>query len=122
LRSTKINRLVDFCCQVASPVTVPNLLVFFLLATFSSSSAQSKTVSVAGRAVDEKGRPLSDAIVTLYYPPCRDCIDQILPVGFSLPDAVFFVDHSAPSINGLKLFIEERIPKGYWSPVGGPSL
>lgn len=94
------------------------LLALLLLATTTIGFAQPQTVLVTGRAVDERGAPISDAIVTLYYPPCHNCIDHILPVGFSLPDGVFFVDHTDISFTGLELFIEERVPKGFWSPLG----
>lgn len=75
---------------------------------------------VTGRAVDERGIPIPNAIATLYYPPCQDCIDHILPVGFSLPDGVFFVEAANISGKGLMLFLEERIPTGFFKPFGSP--
>lgn len=96
------------------------LLGFLLLAGPATGFAQQQTILVTGRAVDERGVPISDAIVTLYYPPCRDCIDHILPVSFSHPDGVFFIDHKDRSLRGLKLFIQERVPKGFWSPFHAP--
>ena len=96
------------------------LLGFLLLAGPATGFAQQQTILVTGRAIDERGVPISDAIVTLYYPPCRDCIDHILPVSFTHPDGVFFIDHKSSSLRGLKLFIQERVPKGFWSPFHAP--
>lgn len=98
----------------------PTLLILLLVAGSVTVFGQGRTIMVAGRAVDERGAPISNAIATIYYPPCRDCIDHILPVGFSLPDGVFFVDHSGISLRGWKLFLRERVPNGYWSPIDGP--
>jgi hypothetical protein len=86
----------------------------------ATASAQNKTIMVAGRAVDERGAPVSNAVTTFYYPPCRDCIDQLLPVGFSLPDGVFFIEATHNSGRDLKLFIEERTPTGFFNPFGSP--
>jgi hypothetical protein len=102
------------------PVECSLILLTFLLIGSAAVLGQGKTVTVTGRAVDERGAPISNAIATLYYPPCRDCIDHILPVGFSFPDGVFFVQHAGVSLRGWKLFLRERVPNGYWSPIDGP--
>src|ERR1700694_2454552 len=93
------------------------LLALLLLATSAIGLAQQQSVLVAGRGVDERGAPISDAIVTLYTPPCRNCIDHVLPSTFSLPDGVFFIDSEGIATRRLKLYIQERVPKGFWSPV-----
>jgi hypothetical protein len=95
----------------------PFLLVLSLLIV--SPNTPSQNLLVTGRAVDEQHKPIAGAIATLYYPPCRDCIDHILPVGFSLEDGVFFVELTGVSSN-IKLFIEERVPRGFWSPLADP--
>ncbi|MGH9875198.1 MAG: hypothetical protein ACRD9S_22310 [Pyrinomonadaceae bacterium] len=95
-----------------------SLLLVFL--AFATAVGQQKNIIVAGRAIDERGTPVSNAIATLYYPPCRGCIDQILPVGRSLSEGVFFVDYSAETFKGLKLYLQEEVPKGFWSPIDDP--
>jgi len=82
---------------------------------------QERTVTVAGRAIDERGKPIGKPLAILYYPPCRDCFEHLLESGLSEDDGVFWVDHTASSFQGVRLFIEERVPFGFWSPLrGGP--
>jgi hypothetical protein len=94
------------------------IIVSFLLGT-QMSFAQQSTVGVTGRVVNERGEPVSGATVTLYYPPCRHCTDHILPDTYSLPDGLFYIRHSTRSLKGLKLFIAEPIPRGFFSPFHG---
>jgi hypothetical protein len=96
------------------------MFAFLLLAGSTIGSAQEKTIMITGRAVDERGKPIPNAIATFYYPPCRDCIDHILPAGFSLHDGVFFVEAAHISGEGLKLFMEDHIPTGFFKPFGSP--
>lgn len=95
----------------------PFMLILGLLVVSAETPAQN--VLVTGRALDEHQKPISRAIATLYYPNCRGCIDHILPVGFSLEDGVFFVELTGVSSN-IRLFLEERVPSGFWSPFGDP--
>lgn len=97
----------------------PFLLVLSLLIV--SPNTPSQDLLVTGRAVDEQHKPISGAIATLYYPNCRGCIDHILPVGFSLEDGVFFVEITGVSSN-IRLFVEDRVPAGFWSPLGDPAF
>jgi len=90
--------------------------VLIILMAFAGSVAQNKTVSISGRAIDECGNPIPNAQVSLYYPPCRDCIDHIIPTSESLSDGVFFIDAENISGDGLKLYLREKIPTGFWSP------
>lgn len=96
------------------------LLLYFFLVDTTTGYVHQNPVFVSGRAVDEQGAAIADAVVTLYYPPCRGCIDHILPVSFSLPDGVFFIDSTGIPTNELRLFIAERVPEGFWSPFGAP--
>jgi len=77
-------------------------------------------LGVSGRALDAQGMPVSRATVILHTPPCDNCIDHVLPSTLSLPDGVFFVDSAGISLKKLELFIEGPVPKGFWSPLGGP--
>lgn len=74
------------------------LLLLLSLATAVDTFAQQKTIFIAGRAVDERGEPVAGAIITLYYPPCRGCIDHVLPATYSLPDGAFFIDYTDVSL------------------------
>jgi hypothetical protein len=96
------------------------LLVFLVLAGDARVSARQMTVLVTGRAVDECGLPVPGVIATLYAPPCRSCIDNILPTGLSLNDGMFFIDAGGLGLNGLTLFLEGPIKKGFWSPLLDP--
>lgn len=95
------------------------ILTIMLLGSVTSL-AQVGTVRLSGRTVDEVGRPVQDAIVTLYYPPCQTCTDHLVPVAFPFPDGVFFIEHTGKSRRGLELFAAEKVPSGFWSPLHGP--
>lgn len=94
--------------------------LFILAAASSSTFCQSNTI-VSGRAVDDRGRPIPNALVTLYTAPAAEAFELILPGAHTLSGGEFFVDSgSIASSKGLKLFIEEPVPKGFWSPFNGP--
>jgi len=92
------------------------LLPILILGLASALFAQQATM-IAGRAVDERGAPIANALITIDYPACANCIDKILPGARSLPDGVFFIEWSGTSFKGVKLFAEGSVPKGYWSPI-----
>jgi hypothetical protein len=81
----------------------------------NTAIAQRGKVWVAGQTVDERGQPLPNVRVSLYYPPCRDCIDQVFPGTSSDSDGLFFLDVTGYS-KGLKLYLEETPPRGFWTP------
>src|SRR4051812_42740931 len=98
--------------------------IILLVLLFSAGSgiflAQQQPILVTGRAVDERGLPIAGAIVSLFAPPCRNCIDNVGPSTVSLPDGVFILDSEGVSTKGLKLYISERVTKGFWALDGGP--
>lgn len=81
---------------------------------------QQVNVLVTGRAIDEQMRPVSDAIVTLYSPPCRSCLDHVFPVGSSRSDGTFFIEFSGNRSDKLTLFIESPQPRNSWAPLRYP--
>lgn len=94
--------------------------LFVLAATLSSTFCQTSTI-VSGRAVDDKGRAIPDAVVTLYTAPAAEAFELILPSARTLMGGEFFVDSgSIESSTVFQLFIEEPTPKGFWSPFSGP--
>lgn len=99
-------------------------IVSFVVLTFlmiHASNAQSRRViQVSGRAVDQNGVAVKNVTATLYSPPCRNCMDHILPANSSFPDGVFFVDSTPTSRTRFVLYLEENVPFGFWSPFGGP--
>jgi hypothetical protein len=94
------------------------LLPILILGFVSAVSAQQPTL-IAGRAVDEQGEPIANALITIDYPACANCIDKILPSARSLPDGVFFIEWSGTSFNRVKLFAEGSVPQDFWSPISG---
>src|SRR5205085_12645762 len=97
-----------------------SLLALLALVNITPIIAQQRTILVAGRAVDERRNPVSDAGVTLDFPPCRNCIDQVTPGSFTFPDGVFFIEVNPEP--WLRLFIAEHVPAGFWSLIIGPSF
>ncbi len=93
-----------------------------VLTAFVPTVSAPRTILVTGRAVDDHGIPVSNAIVTLYTPPCRNCFEHVLPSGRSFSDGAFFVNAEGGSLKNLSLFISEPIPAGFWSPLSDPSL
>lgn len=93
--------------------------LLFLVVPWSSAFGQESIIS--GRVVDDAGKPVSGAAITLYIPPAPGAFEIIMPGVKSLPDGVFFLHSgSITSSRGLKLFIEEPVPHGFWSPFNGP--
>lgn len=97
------------------------LVVLIITVAIGTTSihAQQKRVWLVGQAIDDHGKPLSNAVATLYYPPCRGCLDHILRTDTSRADGLFIIEATGLS-RGLKLYIEENIPNGSWSPFGAP--
>lgn len=93
------------------------MLIFSLGVGTFAIHAQQERVWVIGEAVDEQGMPLTNTVAMLYFPPCRGCIDHVLETFVSSADGMFFLDATGHS-KGLKLYIEEGIPSGTWSPFG----
>ena len=101
-------------CYILLPIIYISQFVIPLV-----SNTQER-ITISGRAIDKEHRPLPDVIVTLYTEPCSECIDNTFPANIALPDGVFFID----SLNNQKkkhwLFISEKVPFGFWSPLGSP--
>jgi hypothetical protein len=94
------------------------LLPILILSFASAVSAQQTTV-IAGRAVDERGKPVPDALITIDHPTCKNCFEKLLPSARSLPEGFFFIEWSGGSFTGVKLFVEGSVPQGFWSPING---
>jgi hypothetical protein len=92
------------------------------LMAFAPIMSAQRTIWVTGRAVDDHGIPVSKLVVTLYFPPCRNCFEHLLPSGLSLSDGYFVVDAGGGSLKNLSLFVSEPIPAGFWSPLNEPSF
>jgi hypothetical protein len=94
--------------------------VFLLAAASASTFCQSSTI-VSGRAVNDGGRPIPNALVTLYTAPEPEAFELILPGAHTLSGGEFFIDSGRiESSMVFQLFIEEPPPKGFWSPFSGP--
>jgi hypothetical protein len=94
---------------------------FLLIAVAALSTSAQTTAIISGRAIDETGRPIPNALVSLYTPPAAEAFELIMPGARTLAGGEFFLDSGStgPS-KGMKLFIEEPVPKGFWSPFNGP--
>lgn len=95
------------------------VLIITIAIGTTSIHAQQKRVWLVGQAIDDHGKPLSNVVATLYYPPCRGCLDHNLRTDTSRADGLFIIEATGLS-RGLKLYIEENIPNGSWSPFGAP--
>jgi len=95
--------------------------LFLLVAVAASSASAQRTAIISGRAINETGRPIPNALVSLYIPPAAGAFELIMPGAHTLAGGEFFLDSGSigPS-KGMKLFIEEPVPKGFWSPFNGP--
>jgi hypothetical protein len=82
---------------------------------------QSQNFLVSGRVVGDRGAGIPNAIVTLYVVPHPGAFEVISPAARTLPNGEFFIDsgHLQPS-DKVRLFVEEPVPTGFWSPLNGP--
>jgi hypothetical protein len=94
----------------------------FVLATLMISSsiavvesAQEKIVEVTGRVIDRNGKGISEATVTIYYPPCNGCFEHLLPSTKTQKDGAFIIESPLVSDRRVMIFAEEPVPKGYWA-------
>lgn len=79
-----------------------------------------RTVTVTGRAVDDRGMPVVNAGITLYDPPsCDGCLDHLVPFTRSFDDGVFFINSDHLSAEAVQLFVQGPVPNGFWTPFGG---
>ena len=93
-----------------------HLYFFLILTSFVNPAFQSNaTIDVVGRAVDANGKALN-VIATLYSPPCTGCFENLVPASESLDEGVFLLRSNGS--RNLTLFVEEKIPFGFWSPLG----
>ncbi len=100
---------------------------FFLTTTlaivlFGSHSIFGQTVTqVTGRVVDDLGKPLANARVSLDYGPCRGCTDHTVESLVTSESGTFHYGlrklelHSRP-----RLVIEESPPIGYFAVIYDP--
>lgn len=96
------------------------LCLLVLLSTGVGQKGQlQRRIQVSGRAVDRHGVPLSGVRATLFSPPCPGCIDNVVP-NRSFSDGAFFVDSAGTLRDRFTLYLEEIVPVGFWSPLGGP--
>lgn len=75
------------------------------------------SISVAGIVVDDEGNPVRDALVSMLYPPCKVCIDHIIPGYKTGEEGVFFLDGENIKAKKVRIFIEETVPDGLWNPI-----
>jgi len=97
----------------------PVLGLIFLFSIANEEQGQvRRSIRVTGRAVDRNGAVVSNVLATLYSPPCRGCIDNVVPSNRSFDDGVFFVDSTGTLRDQFTLYLEEIEPPGFWSPIG----
>lgn len=122
MRVKKVRHL--FTCsavEIIRKITLSFLSLAIIVAVvIPAALAQQRTVRVVGRTVDERGAPIPKAIVSLYTPPCHNCIDHVLPAASSLFDGFFVIDSDGISLKNLKLFVSGPVPAGFWSPIRDP--
>lgn len=94
-------------------------LIFLLSMAIEATGQTRQSVRVSGRAVDQNGVAITDVRAILYSPPCRGCIDNVIPANPSFNDGAFFVDSSGTRGTEFTLYLEEVVPPGFWSPIGG---
>lgn len=88
-----------FCCVPLSPV-----------------AQTSKSLSVAGRVLERRGKPVTNALVSIYYPWCTGCHDRIIPSVNTNEEGLFAVPVEGKIGSSATIFIEQNVPKGFWSP------
>ena len=88
-------------------------LLLLVLAAAPSTSAQQNRALISGRVVDEAGKPIPNALVSLYIPPATGAFELIMPSAHALSGGESFIDSGSVALSKeLKLFIEEPVPKG----------
>jgi hypothetical protein len=102
----------------ASMKTIHALLLAGLIFSLNSAAtfAQKRNIQISGRAVDEKGKGIQGALVTIYYPPCKNCFEHLLHSFETLPEGGFVLEAPWVPERKLTLFIEEPTPNGFWAP------
>lgn len=75
-----------------------------------------KSLSVGGRVVDRKGKPLANALVSMLYTNCPGCHDRIIPATKTNKDGLFAMPVETKIGSSLTVLIEQEAPSGFWSP------
>ncbi|MFN7948067.1 MAG: carboxypeptidase-like regulatory domain-containing protein [Blastocatellia bacterium] len=102
--------------------SVAFLLILTSLMVSIPAGTQQKAAPywITGRAVDGKGRPVVGAKVLINYPPCKGCIDQLLPSALTQENGAFALSAEELPAKELKLYIEGPVPEGFYSPLSPP--
>lgn len=102
-------------------VLVTGLFISILFYLPTSSLAQdervrqSREVRISGKLVDEFGVPIQGAFIRLFW-KCRGCSDQSFPGQRTGVSGNFFLT-TETTLNKLTLFIDDKEPVGFWSPL-----
>ncbi|HEX8368000.1 MAG TPA: hypothetical protein VF604_05620 [Pyrinomonadaceae bacterium] len=99
-------------------------LFFLFISIISPDYAKAQkavSISVSGRVVSERGEPVANALASLLYPPCKDCIDHIIPAYKTGKEGVFFLSGNFIGLRYITVFIEE-VPEVFWNPIFPASL
>lgn len=83
----------------------------------SMAVAQSHSVTITGRVIDQSGQPISNARVSVFSPYCDQCTEFLIVTDLTRPDGAFKYSEASSKDPYLVVFAEVDPPEGYWDPL-----
>jgi hypothetical protein len=77
---------------------------------------ESGTLLVGGRALGRDRKPVANALVLAFYPPCIGCGDRIIPATKTNEEGLFAIPIDGKVGSTVNILIEPKVPTGFWSP------
>lgn len=89
-----------------------------LITTFPASEVLcQRVIHVSGRVIDNEGKPITKAQVSLLPPHCDSCIDYTFPVYETSEHGFFELSLDLDKKVNVRLFVEREPPSGLWNPI-----
>jgi len=99
------------------------LINIVVLLFFITDSRGQSFIVVKGKVVDGSDNPIAKANVCLISPPCKDCLDQIIPCLKTEQEGIFLLTSKiSKNVKNVRVFIEEEAPESYRMLIYDPSF
>lgn len=99
------------------------IVIYLVMIMAVGNSFGQKHIVVKGRVINEKGSPLKGASVCIIVPPCKKCLDQLVPCLKTENEGIFQLDSLIPKgVWKAIVYVEEKQPDGYKSLIYDPSF
>lgn len=96
-------------------------ILLFVVLLFSPDLVKSQgNTIIMGKVVSAEGKPVSKATVSIIYPYCKNCTEDIKEVYKTEDDGTFILTVYGKNSEKVHIFVEENRPNNFWIPIYAP--